>query len=114
MISFSNGPMFSANKGCDQPPKRKPLDGSSSGPPGACITQSSDWKTAPVSLRIGGNAFDRGLDLGDVDLAHGHHRPERALPALARGSGQLEQAPGRDLPRIAPFVLAPPAHAFLA
>jgi hypothetical protein len=28
------------------------LVGSSSGPPGACITPSSETKTAPVSLRI--------------------------------------------------------------
>src|SRR5437763_3163204 len=98
MISFSNGPMFSANRGCDQPPKRKPLLGSSSGPPGACITQSSDWKIAPVSLRIGGRPCCRGLDRGDVDLVHGHHRLERTLALLARSAGQLEQAPWRALP----------------
>src|ERR1700751_3718505 len=106
---------LSSQKWKDHPPKRNPLVGSSSGPPGACMTPSSDWKTAPVSLRIRGLAFERGLDLGDVDLLHFHHRLERpfggSLVGIAHG---LEQHPRRDLPGKAPTVLAPPAHAFLA
>src|SRR5947209_8066159 len=81
-----------------QPPKRKPQVGSSSGPPGACITPSSDWNTAPVSLRIGSCPLGGSLDSGDVDLPHRHHGLERALPCLAGLARQLEQAPRRDLP----------------
>src|SRR6188472_630528 len=66
MMTFSNGPMSSSQKGCTQPPKRKPPVGSSSGPPGACMTESSDRKTAPVSLRIRGDALGQsGKLLGD-------------------------------------------------
>src|SRR4051812_16496945 len=94
---------LSSKNGNVQPPKVKPPVGSSSGPPGACITPSSETKTLPRILRIRGDAFDRSLDLRDVDLAHGHHRLERALAALAGRRGQLEQAARSDLPRIAPL-----------
>src|SRR6185503_19894657 len=115
MISFSKGPIFSANIGCDQPPNWKPLVGSSSGPPGACMTQSSDWKIAPVSLRIDGFSAKRSLDLRDIDLAHGHHGLERALGGGAiRIVHRLQENPWRDLPGKGPFVLAPAAGAFLA
>src|SRR3954466_7048890 len=106
--------MSSTQKGAVHPPKRKPPVGSSSGPPGACITPSSETNTAAVSSRIGGCAFDRGLDRGDVDLAHRHHRLEGAAPACAAGHGQLEQSARRDLPGEAPAVLAPAARALLA
>src|SRR3954454_16827685 len=111
----SNGPICSSQKGWTQPPNLKSSDGSSSGPPGACMTPSSDRKTAPVSLRIGGLSGERGFDLGDVDLAHVHHRLKRALGRRAvRIVHGLEEYARRDLPREAPLVLAPAAHAFLA
>src|SRR3954447_11053855 len=111
MMTRSNGPMSSSQNGWTQPPKRKPSRGSSSGPPGACMTPSSETKTEPVSLRIDLLSRRCRLDRRDVDLAHGHHRLERALGALAAVAGQLEQALRRDLPREAPAVLAPAAHA---
>src|SRR3954454_11469234 len=105
---------LSSQKRNEQPPKRKSLVGSSSGPPGACITPSSDWKTAPVSLRIDALARDGRLDLGDVDLLHRHHRLECPLGGAAVGIVQrLEQHARRDLPGEAPLVLAPAALAFL-
>ena len=51
-----------------QPPSWKPPVGSSVGPPGACITPSSDRNAAPIILRIGGLAAQRRFDRGDVDL----------------------------------------------
>src|SRR4029078_1344625 len=75
----SNGPMSPVKKGWVQPPSVKPLVGSSSGPPGACITPSSETKTAPVSLRIDALPAQGRFDLGNVDLLHRHHRFERAL-----------------------------------
>src|SRR4051794_18686227 len=110
----SNGPISSLQNGCVQPPNRKPLVGSSSGPPGACMTPSSERKTAPVSLRIDRLAGRRRFDRRDVDLAHGHHGLERALSALAAFGRQLEQTPRRDLPGKAPLVLAPATGALLA
>src|SRR5438270_9905661 len=106
--------MSPVKNGCVHPPRVKPLVGSSSGPPGACMTPSSERKTAPVSLSIGRRAFRRGFDRRDVDLAHRHHRLEGAPAALAAFARQLEQAPRRDLPREAPFVLAPAAGALFA
>src|SRR5690348_2329953 len=106
MMSPSNGPMSSSQKGCAHPPKRKPPLLSSSGPPGAWITLSSDWKIAPVSLRMDGIAPDRRLDPGDVDLPHVHHRFEGALgDRLVGVRRRLQQHPRRDLPGIAPPVL---------
>src|SRR5215210_4318000 len=115
MMSSSNGPISASQNGCTQPPKRKRPVGSSSGPPGACMTPSSDWKKAPVSLRIDRLAGGRSLNRRNVDLAHRHHRLERALCLRLVGVGRkLEQHARRDLPREAPFVLAPAASAFLA
>src|SRR3954452_14563487 len=95
----SNGPMSPLKKGRVQPPSVKPLVGSSSGPPGACMTPSIDRKTAPVSLRIDALAFECGFDFGDVDLAHRHHRFERALGCgPVRAAVGLEQDTRRDLP----------------
>src|SRR5206468_9378917 len=111
MMSSSNGPIASQN-GCTQPPSRKSLVGSSSGPPGAWMTPSSEMKTAAVSLRIDALAIGRGFDRGDVDLPHRHHRLKRPLATLAAFAGQLEQAPRGDLPGEAPFVPAPAAGAF--
>src|SRR5678809_384396 len=98
----SNGPMSPVKKGWVQPPSVKPLVGSSSGPPGACITPSSETKTAPVSLRIDGFPAQGRLDLGDVDLVHRHHRfecPLRSFPiGIVHG---FEEYARCDLPRIA-------------
>src|SRR5947209_6487098 len=113
MMTSSNGGISSQN-GCTHPPRPKSLVGSSSGPPGACITPSSERKTAPVSLRIDRLSGGGCLNLGDVDPAHRHHRLEGAPRSVAALPGQLEQAPGRDLPRKAPPVLAPAAHALRA
>src|SRR3954452_13399175 len=44
----------SSQKGQTHPPSSNLADGSSSGPPGACMTPSSESMTAPVSLRIDG------------------------------------------------------------
>src|SRR3954447_24708600 len=102
--------MSPVKNGCVHPPRVKPLVGSSSGPPGACMTPSSDWKTAPVSLRIDLLAAQRSFDLGDVDLAHRHHCFERALGSAAVGIvHRLEQHARSDLPGKAPVVLAPAA-----
>src|SRR5213075_965650 len=106
MISASNGGM-SLQKGNAQPPKRKWLLGSSSGPPGAWMTPSSDWKRAPVSLRIDALAADGRLDRRDVDLLHRHHRLEGALGGVAAPVEGIDQHARRDLPGKAPFVLAP-------
>src|SRR3954454_5537900 len=113
-MRFSNGPMSSLQNGCVQPPNRKLLVGSSSGPPGACMTPSSERKTAPVSLRIDRLAGRGGFDRRNVDLAHRHHRLERPLATLAAFGGQFEQTPRSDLPGKAPLVLAPAAGAFFA
>src|SRR5919201_154498 len=60
------------------------------------------------------SASSRGLDGGDVDLLHGHHRFERALRLTATGRKRLGQHARRDLPREPPAVLAPTARALLA
>jgi hypothetical protein len=61
------------------------------------------------------SAFPRRLDLGDVDLAHLHHRVEGALGGGGIGVGDgFRQRHRRDLPGHAPFVLASTAGAFLA
>src|SRR5947207_1939880 len=100
--------MFSLQKGATHPPKWKSLVGSSSGPPGACMTPSSDWNAAPVSLRIDRLAGSRGLDLGDVDLLHRHHRRKGALGGFLIGIvGRFKEYPRRNLPGEAPFVAAP-------
>src|SRR6185369_3300734 len=115
MMRSSNGPISASQNGCTQPPRRKPLVGSSSGPPGACMTPSSETKAAPVSLRIGRLAFEGGLDPGDVDLLHRHHRVHRPLGRGAVAArDRVQQLARRDLPGKAPFVLAPAALAFLA
>src|SRR5690349_3428244 len=54
-----------------------------------------------------------GLDLGDVDLLHLHHRLERALGFGTAGRHRLHQHARRDLPGDAPLVLAPAAGALL-
>jgi hypothetical protein len=56
-----------------------------------------------------------GLDGGDVDLFHRHHRIERALGGGGIGVGDpLGQSDRRNLPGEAPFVLAPTARTLLA
>src|ERR687895_1278603 len=60
-------------------------------------------------------ASPRGLDCGDVDLSHRHHRFERTLGRRAIGVGdRFDEDARRDLPRHAPLVFTPAARAFLA
>src|SRR3546814_8554771 len=62
-----------------------------------------------------GSAGPRGFDRRDVDLLHRHHRVHRTLGGGAIGTGRcIEQRARGDLPRKAPAILAPAAHAFLA
>src|SRR5581483_10289466 len=97
MMTSSNG--LSPQNGWTHPPTRKSLVGSSSGPPGACMTPSRDTNTAPVSLRIGRLIPKRRLDPGDVDLLHRHHRFESAPgTGFIRTAVRLEQDARRDLP----------------
>src|SRR4051812_36627492 len=56
----------------------------------------------------------RGLDGGDVDLPHRHHRVEGTLCLTAAGRKRVGQRARRDLPGEPPAVLAPAARAFLA
>src|SRR3954452_21207978 len=115
MILPNGASSVSSQKWKDQPPNGKLPVSSSSGPPGACMTPSSEEKTAPVSLRIDIFSAERGFYGRDVDLAHRHHRLERALRGgLVRVGVGLEQHARRDLPGKAPAVLAPAAGAFLA
>src|SRR5262245_43307452 len=60
------------------------------------------------------SAAPRGLDRGDVNLLHSHHRIKRALCFIAAGRQRFGQYTRRDLPRHAPLVFAPAARAFLA
>src|SRR5262249_14641546 len=54
------------------------------------------------------------LDLGDVDILHGHRRLERALGRGAvRVFDRFDQGARRDLPVQAPLVFTPSARAFL-
>lgn len=55
-----------------------------------------------------------GLDLGDVDLAHFHHRCKGAFGFSAAGRHRVRQHARRDLPGDSPSVFAPAARAFLA
>src|SRR6059058_4223071 len=60
------------------------------------------------------SASPRGLDGGNVDLLHRHHRLEGALFLTATRRKRLGQRARGDLPGEAPAVLAPTALAFLA
>src|SRR5713101_7398996 len=60
------------------------------------------------------SAVPRGLDRGDVDLLHFHHRIKRPLCFSAADLQRLDQHARRDLPGDAPLVLAPAALALLA
>src|SRR5437868_7328725 len=105
----------SSHNGAIQPPFWKPPVGSSLGPPGACITPSSEVKAAPTILRIGVFSGDRGLDPRDIDLAHRHHRVEH--PPSDRRVGiavAFQQHARRDLPGKAPAIAAPAALALRA
>src|SRR6516165_11987292 len=63
---------------------------------------------------LGPSAPPSRLDRGDVNFLHIHHRNKRAFCFIAAGSHRLGQHARRDLPRDAPFVLAPTARTFLA
>jgi hypothetical protein len=57
----------------------------------------------------------RRLDCSDVDLFHLHHRIERALGGSSIGIGyRFCQSQRRNLPRKAPFILAPAARTLFA
>src|SRR5438046_3592917 len=56
----------------------------------------------------------RGLDGGDVDLLHRHHRLEGTLCLTATSGKRLGQRARGDPPGEAPAVLAPTPLAFLA
>src|SRR5512138_3388141 len=60
------------------------------------------------------SAAASGLDLGDVDLTHLHHRIEGAFGFGATGRHRVRQHARRDLPGDSPTVPAPPASALLA
>src|SRR6059058_1456170 len=60
------------------------------------------------------SASPRGLDGGNVDLLHRHHRLEGALFLTATRRKRLGQRARGDLPGEAPAVLAPTALAFRA
>src|SRR6188474_3405393 len=55
-----------------------------------------------------------GLDGGDVDLRHRHHRFEGPLGLIATSGKRVGQHARRDLPGEAPAILTPTALAFLA
>ena len=71
-------------------------------------------RIAPAGFFIEGSPPSCGIDPGDVDLLHLHHRLERPLRLRAAGGHRLGQGARRDLPGNAPLVLAPAAFAFLA
>ena len=56
----------------------------------------------------------RGLDCGDIDLPHRHHRLERALCLSTTSCERIGQRARRDLPGEPPTVLAPTARAIRA
>ncbi len=58
------------------------------------------------------SAPPRGLDGGDVDLFHRHHRVEDTLCLTATSRGRVGQRARGDLPGEAPAVLAPAELAF--
>ena len=60
------------------------------------------------------SAAPRGLDGGDVDLLHRHHRREGTLCLTAASRKRVGQRARGDLPGEAPAILAPAARAFLA
>jgi hypothetical protein len=60
------------------------------------------------------SAAASGLDLGDVDLTHLHHRIEGAFGFSTTGCHRVRQHARRDLPGDSPTVPAPPASALLA
>src|SRR3954465_1487766 len=76
----------------------------------------------PTTRRAGGakspalhtSAPARGLDGGDVDLLHRHHRLECSPGFRATHRQRLGQHAWGDLPGDTPAVLAPAACAFLA
>ena len=60
------------------------------------------------------SAAASGLDLGDVDLTHLHHRIEGAFGFSATGRDRVRQHARRDLPGDSPTVPTPPASALVA
>jgi len=81
--------------------------------------RSPQWHTGCVAragsaTRRTTSAPPRGLDGGDVDLLHRHHRLEGTLCFTATGRQRLGERARGDLPGEAPAVLAPAALAFRA
>src|SRR5262249_21613800 len=74
----------------------------------------STLRHVALTQPCGALAARRGLDRGDVNLLHSHHRIKRALCFIAAGRQRLGQHSRRDLPGDAPLVLAPAALALLA
>jgi HlyD family secretion protein len=70
--------------------------------------------TGAPARSVEASATPRGLDRGDVDLLHRHHRLEGASRFLTPCHERFGQDPGRDLPGHPPPVLAPAARALLA
>src|SRR6476646_6542234 len=81
---------------------------------GSVSSPVENWSGAPPAEDLSGSAAPCGLDLGDVDLLHVHHRLECALCFVAAGRHRLGQHARRDLPGDAPLVLAPAARTLLA
>src|SRR5690349_10299902 len=74
--------------------------------------QESAWSTSVGSLLA--VACHGPIERGNIDLAHVHHRRERALRRLPALRHQFGQPLWRDLPGHAEAVLAPAARTFLA
>src|SRR4051812_47504963 len=73
------------------------------------------WGVSVGELNSSAFAPACGLDRGDVDLPHRHHRLHGALRGVAIWVGRrLEQHARRDLPGEPPAILAPAASTLLA
>ena len=76
---------------------------------------SSRRRTAQTARpRRPSSAASRGLDGGDVDPLHRHHRLEGAFRLSATGRQRVGQSARGNLPGESPAVLAPTTRAFLA
>src|SRR4051812_43169484 len=101
-----------SQKVADQPPSVKPCVQSSVGPPGACMTPSSDWNTPPMSLRIGGRqALRDGLKL-TRDKAPALFETHRAmlLHRLGRPVSRTGAIAGPAVPQIGEIEITDDRH----